>query len=402
MQAFDQSRENLLPKIGASTYTIGRDAIQALPQGDNTPIDKVVLQMPGVSYDSAVSNPSFHVRNEYANVQYRINGVLLPEGVSGLGPVLDTNFIGSLSLLTGTLPAQYGLRTAGVLDITSRSFSAPVGNVSLYGGSRETFTPSFDYGGSTGNTQYFVTGRGNWNNLGIENPTASLNAIHDRTEQGKFFGYASTLIDDSTRLSFISGASYSAFQIPNNPNQVPLGDFGPPTYNSSTLNENEYDTFIYNIAALQTKGDTVDTQLAFFTRYANVHFVPDIYGDLVFNDVASDVTRQSFLQGTQFDAAYRDERCAYAAHRVRGQRRADQHHQRADRPADRYHRRGHRAADRLHDCRGEFAARLEYRRLRAGRMEAHQHADPQFRPSLRSIDPVRRCQSVQPARGAGV
>ena len=305
MQTFDRARETLLPKIGASTYTIGRDAIQEAPQGDNTPIDKVFLQIPGVSYDSAVSNPSFHVRNEYANVQYRINGVLLPDGVSGLGPVLDTSFIGSLSLLTGTLPAQYGLRTAGVIDITSRSFSAPVGNVSLYGGSRGTFTPSFDYGGSTGNTQYFVTGRGNWNNLGIENPTASLNAIHDRTEQGKFFGYASTLIDDSTRLSFISGASYSAFQIPNNPNQVPLGDFGPPNYNSSTLNENEYDTFIYNIAALQTKGDTVDTQLAFFTRYANVHFVPDIYGDLVFNDVASNVVRQSFLQGTQFDAAYR-------------------------------------------------------------------------------------------------
>ena len=36
-----------------------------------------------------------------------------------------------------------------------------------------------------------------------------------------------------------------------------------------------------------------------------MHFVPDIYGDLVFNDVASNVVRQSFLQGTQFDAAYR-------------------------------------------------------------------------------------------------
>ena len=40
-------------------------------------------------------------------------------------------------------------------------------------------------------------------------------------------------------------------------------------------------------------------------RYADVHFVPDIFGDLVFNDVASNVTRQSNLYGTQFDAAYR-------------------------------------------------------------------------------------------------
>ncbi len=304
MGGLDQARDNLLPKIGASTYTIGREAIEKLPQGDNTPIDKVVLQMPGVSYDSAVSNPDFHVRNEYANVQVRINGVVLPEGVSGLGPFLDTSFIGSMALLTGALPAQYGLRTAGVLDITSRSFATPGGEVSLYGGSRQTFTPSFDYGGSVGNTEYFVTARGNWNELGIENPTPGLNAIHDRTEQGKFFGYASTLLDESTRFSVLSAASYSAFQIPNNPGQMPLGDFGPTNYDSSTLNENEYDTYVANIAAWQRHGTDGDAQFAVYSRYADVHFVPDIFGDLVFNDVASDVTRKSLLNGTQFDASY--------------------------------------------------------------------------------------------------
>jgi hypothetical protein len=127
MTGFDQARDNLLPKIGASTSIITRAAIESLPQADNAPIDKVILQFPGVSYDSAVSNPAFHVRNEYANVQIRINGIVLPEGVSALGPVIDTNFVGSMSLLTGTLPAQYGLRTAGVLDITSRSFATPGG-----------------------------------------------------------------------------------------------------------------------------------------------------------------------------------------------------------------------------------------------------------------------------------
>jgi outer membrane receptor protein involved in Fe transport len=304
MHAFDQARDNLLPKIGATTDTLTRQAIEALPQGDNTPIDKVILQFPSVSYDSAVSNPSFHVRNEYANVQIRINGVVVPEGVSSLGPVLDTNFIGSLSLLTGTLPAQYGLRTAGVLDITSRSFATPGGEVSLYGGSRQTFTPSADYGGSVGNTEYFVSARGNWNALGLENPTSSPDAIHDQTQQGKFFGYSSTLLDESTRLSFISAASYSAFQIPNNPNQMPLGDFGPANYSSSSLNENQFDTYIVNIAALQKKGTDGDAQFAVFSRYAKVNFVPDVFGDLVFNDVASNVTRESLLNGTQFDTSY--------------------------------------------------------------------------------------------------
>jgi outer membrane receptor protein involved in Fe transport len=304
MKALDQARDNLLPKIGATSYTISRDAILALPQGDNTPIDKVILQFPGVSYDSAVSNPDFHVRNEYANVAYRINGIVIPEGVSSLGPVLDTNFIGSLSLLTGTLPAQYGLRTAGVLDITARSFATPGGEISLYGGSRQTFTPSFDYGGSFGNSEYFVSARGNWNALGLENPTSSPDANHDYTQQGKFFGYSSTLLDESTRLSLISAVSYSAFQIPNNPAQMPLGDFGPTNYNSLWLNENEFDTYVANIAALQKKGTDGDAQIAVFSRYAKVNFVPDVYGDLVFNDVASNVTRESLLNGTQFDMSY--------------------------------------------------------------------------------------------------
>ena len=304
MRGFDQSRDKVLTKLGASTYTIDRTAIETMPQGDNTSVDKLVLQLPGVNYDSAVSNPNFHVRGEYANVQTRINGLVLPEGVSGLGPVIDTNFIGSLSLLTGTLPAQYGLRTAGVLDVTSRAFSTPGGSVSLYGGSHQTATPSFDYGGSVGDTQYFFSGRGNWNNLGIENTTSSVNALHDHTDQGKLFAYVSTLLNEQTRLSVISGASYSTFQIPNNPNQTPLGDFGPAAYNSSTLNENEVDQYYYNIVALQTKGDMVDTQFSVFSRYAQVHFIPDIFGDLVFNDVASDVTRASQMYGSQFDASY--------------------------------------------------------------------------------------------------
>ena len=308
MSSFDQGRSNLLTTIGASTYGITRETIQNLPQGDNTPIDKVILQMPGVSYDSAVSNPSFHVRNEYANVQIRINGVVLPEGVSSLGPFLDSNFIGGMSLLTGALPAEYGLRTAGVLDITSRAFATPGGDVSIYGGSRQTITSGFDYGGSFGNSEYFVAGRGNFNNLGIENPTSGINAIHDQTQQGKFFGYASTLLDESTRLSFITAASYSAFQIPNNPGQTPLGDFpfGAPVtnYNSSTLNENEYDTYVANIATLQKHGTDGDAQFSVFSRYAEVHFVPDIFGDMVFNDVASDVIRQSTLSGAQFDTSY--------------------------------------------------------------------------------------------------
>jgi hypothetical protein len=302
----DESRDkNLLPKLGATAYDVDQAALQALPQGKNTPIDKVLLQVPGVSYDSAISNPDFHVRNEYANVQYRINGIQLPDGVSALGPVLETGFIGNLNVLDGTLPAQYGLRTAGVVDIATKTEFDPGGHLDIYGGSWATISPSIEYGGSAGQTQYFLTGRYLQSNQGLENATPLENPIHDRTTQEKFFGYGSTLFGDSSRLTYMAGGFVGHFQIPDVEGQEPLGDFGSPTLSSTSLDENETDRFFFGVVALQMHYDRIDTQFSVFTRYATVDFVPDLYGDLAFNDVASNVVRKSLLNGLEFDAADR-------------------------------------------------------------------------------------------------
>ena len=309
-QSLNAKRDNnLLVKVGTNSYELTREAIEALPQGANAPVDKVLLQAPGVTQDSAASG-SLHVRNEHANVQYRINGILLPDGLSGFGQVLETGFIGNLELITGALPAQYGLHTAALVDITTKSGAQLAGgSVSVYGGSRETFTPSFEYGGISGKTEYFVTGRYFTSNEGIENPTPSLNPIHDRTDQGRFFGYASTLLDDNTRLSVISGSYVAKFMIPDNPGQMPAftGFVGvtPSALDSSLLNERQWERNFFNVAALQKSVGNVDWQLAAFSRYSTVHFVPDPISDIVFNGIASDVFRRSFLNGVQGDAAYR-------------------------------------------------------------------------------------------------
>jgi outer membrane receptor protein involved in Fe transport len=302
----DEARDqNLLPKLGATQFDIDQQALEALPQGKSTPIDKVLLQVPGVSYDSAISNPDFHVRNEYANVQYRINGIQLPDGVSALGPVLETGFVGNLDLLDGALPAQYGLRTAGVVDITAKTEFDAGGNLDLYGGTWGTVSPSIEYGGAAGQTQYFLTGRYLQSEEGLENAMPTENPIHDRTTQEKFFGYGSTLFGDSSRLIYMTGAFVGHFQIPDLVGEEPLGDFGSSTLSSTSLNENETDRFFFGIVALQTHYDSVDAQLSLFTRYATIDFVPDIYGDLVFNDVAANVVRKSVLNGLQYDAADR-------------------------------------------------------------------------------------------------
>ena len=146
----NQGLNTIYAPIGAITTTISHNTIQALPGGDNQTVEKILLQAPGVTQDSA-SSGNFRVRNEHANVQVRINGIMLPDGVTGFGTFLDTALIGNITLITGALPAQFGLRTSGVVDIQTRN-AFDGGTVGVYGGSRQTLTPSFEYGGQVGQT----------------------------------------------------------------------------------------------------------------------------------------------------------------------------------------------------------------------------------------------------------
>ncbi len=305
-EKLNEARQNIVAPIGANSFEVNHQAIEALPQGTNATLDKVLLQTPGVSQDSAASG-ELHVRNEHANLQYRVNGIMLPDGVGGFGQILDTGIVGSLALLTGALPAQYGLRTAGVLDIQTKTDAFNnSGGVSVYGGSHGTITPSFEYGGTAGQTQYFVSGRYLQNNLGIENPTPSNEAIHDRTAQEKGFLYLSTVLDPTSRLTLISGVSNGAYQIPNNPGQ-PAGfaAFGLTDFNSSRLNERQYELSQFNVLAYQKSVEDIDYQISYFNRYNQLHFRPDLVGDVLINGVASDVYRQSLINGIQEDTAWR-------------------------------------------------------------------------------------------------
>jgi Carboxypeptidase regulatory-like domain len=143
----EEARITIQPRIGASTYEFNRPAIESLPQGDNAPLTQVILQAPGVTQDST-GGGFLHVRNEHANVQYRINGIALPDGVSffGQGGGLSPRLASSIELITGALPAEFGLRTAGIVDVNTKSGAfEPGGYVGLYGGSHSWIQPSAEY-----------------------------------------------------------------------------------------------------------------------------------------------------------------------------------------------------------------------------------------------------------------
>ena len=333
---FDQARSNIFTTIGTTSDTISHNTIEDLPQGPNATVEQVLLQAPGVSQDSAASG-SLHVRNDHANVQYRINGILLPDGVTGFGSIFDTSFIGSMSLVTGALPAEFGLRTVGLVDIKTRTdLFNNSGSVGMYGGSHGTIAPSIEYGGTFGGNcpttttttpgyvkalpastdcfagvQYYFTGRYLQNTVGIENPTPAYNAIHDFTQQDKGFAYMSAFVDPTTRISLIAGTAINNFQIPNVPGQ-PIGQsgvpvtnaFGATSFNSALLNENQTETTHFAVLSAQKSYEGFDGQLSYFTRHNNLQFTPDPIGDLLINGIASNISRTSYTNGIQGDGSY--------------------------------------------------------------------------------------------------
>jgi outer membrane receptor protein involved in Fe transport len=332
---FDQARGNIFTTVGSNSTTIGHDTIQDLPGGANQSVEQVLLQLPGVSQDSAASG-LLHVRNDHANLQFRINGVLLPDGVTGFGSIFDTSFIGNMSLVTGALPAEYGLRTTGLVDITTRTdLFNDSGSVSMYGGSHGTIQPSIEYGGTFGSTcpantntttgyfkaagsttdcfagvQYYFTGRYLQNTVGIENPTPSYNAIHDFSQQDRGFAYMSAFVDPTTRVSLIAGTAYNNYEIPNNPGQA-VGNFGVTNvngvtnFNSAALNENQIEKTEFSVLSVQKSNDGFDGQLSYFTRYNELRFTPDPTGDLLLNGIASDIARISYTNGIAGDGSYK-------------------------------------------------------------------------------------------------
>jgi outer membrane receptor protein involved in Fe transport len=309
----DQARNQILPDLGATVYAVSKDQIASQPQGENAPFNQVLLRAPGMAQDSA-ANGDLHLRGEHANIQYRINDVLLPEGISGFGQELDTRFVDSLRLITGSLPAQYGFRTAGVVDLQTKSGAfEPGGEGSVYGGSYDTINPSLEYGGSEGNLNYFIDGSYDHNGIGIENPTSSSTPLHDTTDQYKAFTYASYVVDDTSRISVMGSASYSSFQIPNTPG-LAAGTAGgganwnsflsTTNFNSADLNENQNEQNCYGVVAYQKSAGDLNLQVAAYGRSSSVHFTPDPVGDLFFNGVASDVDRSIYSGGLQADASY--------------------------------------------------------------------------------------------------
>jgi outer membrane receptor protein involved in Fe transport len=302
----DLERDKIAPSLGATTYTQGPQEINDIPGGSNAPFQSVLLRDPGVVEDSFGQE---HVRGEHANTTYRVNGVLLPQPLSGFGQELDTRLIQSVTLIDGSLPAQFGFHTAGIIDVTTKSGETLNHNeVSLYGGTNDTIQPSVEFGGTSGKFDYFFVASSNHNDIGIENPEGTHRPIHDYTDQQKFFTYLAYRPDDTSRISLLANASYADFQIPDSSGLAPSstlnGDSGFPFNDSSKINENQNEQEYYTVLSYQKTAGDLSFQLSGFSRYAQITYNGDPTRDLLFQGVTSDIYNNYITNGVQLDSSY--------------------------------------------------------------------------------------------------
>src|SRR5947208_2441185 len=303
-QELDISREAIVPSLGATRYTVGPDRLDSQAQGESAPFNQTILRFPAVTQDSF---GQLHVRGEHANLQYRIDDVLLPESIPGFGQELETRFADSVSLVTGALPAQLGFRNTGWIDIHTKNGAVfQQGEASLFVGSFDTIKESLEYGAVSGNLSYFGTESYLHDGIGIENPTRSSSPIHDDTDQYKLFGYSSYIFDPTSRLTLLISGNHSDFQIPNSPGLTPAFTVGTrSTFDSAKLDENQSEDSTYAILTYQKHVGDFSFQASAFNRYSAILFRPDDVGDLIFNGVASRVDRAILSNGIEFDSSYK-------------------------------------------------------------------------------------------------
>ncbi|MBP6768668.1 MAG: TonB-dependent receptor [Reyranella sp.] len=300
----DRERSEIQPSLGATRYDFSKTAIGNTPLGENATLNQVLLRAPGVVQDGF---GQIHVRGDHGSLQYRLDGVQLPEGLALFSSILSPRFADQLSLITGALPAQYGLRTAGVVDITVKSGTTnPGGEASAMVGSYNWVQPTLEYGGRSGNFDYFAVGQYVSNNIGIENPTPSTAPLHDSTAQWYALTKLSALADENTRLSFIAGGASARYQIPNVPGQTPeFAVNGITNWDSAVLDQRQWEDTYFGIASLQKSYQNFNMQLSGFARYSKLSYKPDALGDLLYNGVAPWSQRSSLAFGVQGDASWK-------------------------------------------------------------------------------------------------
>jgi outer membrane cobalamin receptor len=314
----DIARANVEPSLGASTYTLTNEALQNRPGGETTKLGQVLLQVPGVAQEGS---GKLSVRGAHGDPQFRINNVIVPEGIADFGERLSPRLADRIELIRGALPAQYGLQVGGVVNITTKSGTyADGGQAEIYGGSHGEIEPAFEYAATSGATSLFASGSYLRSNVGLSSPDGSAHPLHDRTNQFEGFAFVDHVIDAQSRVSLIAGASDERFQIPNirglnartyappGPFQRPLTANGVSDFPSEELDGHQSEASRFGILSYIRTTTKATIQASLFVGSSTKIAAPDELGTLLFSGVSRSLDQSDVAAGLQLEGVYNFDR----------------------------------------------------------------------------------------------
>jgi outer membrane receptor protein involved in Fe transport len=300
-------------RASSSTYQFSRKEVESLPKGNNNEVHEVLQTVPSVVYGSLKQT---HIRQDHANQQFRIDGMPIPDTVTGaFAEIVPPRAWERADIILGGMEAQYGNKTALVLDITSKSGTKPgFGSLQVFGGSHQTVNPSFEYGGTIGQKVRFYALNSYVNTArGIEPPTLGSENFHNHSEKNNTYLRSDYQLDNRNSISWIFLNAVASFQIPTTPNLSANQDvlaLLDPTFNPvNSKNVNEFQKESNQYSQLVWRHDVNTSNffsLGFYFRRGVADFNTDplnalAYADDVNSAQASNQKRTAYSGGFRLD-----------------------------------------------------------------------------------------------------
>ena len=215
-QAVTVSAANTLinPDQAGAVSQIGSDLIQnRLSSIPGRSLQDLVNSQPGWLYEG---NAVLHPRGSEYQTQFVVDGVPLTDNRSpSFGPAIDADDVQSLTIYTAGIPAEYGRKMGGVVEVNTLQDSQPGlhGQLALSGGSFNTAGVSASGQYSWGKNIFGASASGSMTDHYL-NPVVPQNYTNTGT-LGDFSVNYERDLTTKDRLRFIVRHELSRYELPN-------------------------------------------------------------------------------------------------------------------------------------------------------------------------------------------
>ncbi len=224
-------------------------------------IESIVASTPGFVTDD---NGRMHPRGSESQVQYVIDGVPVTDNLSAIfSTSLDARTLRTVEVLTGGIPAEFGDKLAGVINVNTRSgLEGPTqGAISFSGGSFSTGEAAADFSTHTKKLGFLANLSSSTSQRYLDPPT--IDNFHNFGRTGKAFFRLDYQFDANNSLRGVFNFGGSNFQVPNRFAQEAAGQDQRQRLRDNSQNISYQHIFSPNSVA----------QFSFFHRQSNAKLI---------------------------------------------------------------------------------------------------------------------------------